>query len=240
MKRPVLIIFLSLFSFLVVGQKIKDLGANPVWQTGKIILKDKTKLEGSVYYNTGFGTVQFKKAPQDEIISIQENRVLELTYFDPALNRSRNYVSLVYLDMETDREHELLFEIIKDFEKFAVLSRISKPLLLLPSNTNPGILNEVNDFVKEKTLIEVEGIFFLGNDNKLQPYCLIKSTEVDGLILDYSRSKSKVIKSKILETLMADHWKELKAYSKEAKLDPSKKADLIRILDHYEQLLAQQ
>lgn len=237
MKRITLVVFLVLITFLLPAQKMKDLGAKPVWVDGVIVLKDKTRLEGKIYYNTSFGTVQFKD--DGEVLSIQENRVLEIRYFDPTLNRLRNYSSFVYAERETGQDQELLFEIIKDFESFAVLSRISKPLLFLPSNTDPGMLGEVNDFIKKKTLIEIEGIFFLGNDNELQLYCLIKNTEVDGLFRDYSKADSKVLKSKIPETFMEEHWEDIKAYIRQARLDPSKKDDLIRILDHYEQLVAQ-
>lgn len=238
MRKQILITGL-LYLFIVnplVAQKRKDFGIKPLWRQGTITFKDETKFEGLVYYNSNFGTIQIKSA-QGEIISFPENKILSMSYFDDKLNRSVHYTSLVYKDTLADKEYELFFEVIKDFRKFAVLSRLTTASLLFPVNSNTEAFDILDDFVsKKRAYVQVEGIFFIDKSNRLELYCLIKNMDFDGLLYDYSKSETKILKSKSLKRNTADHWDELKEYIRKNQLDPKIKSHLIRILDHYEQL----
>lgn len=240
MRQIPLTICLLLISLTIQAQGLRELGIKPVWREGNIQLKDNTTLKGLVYYNTSFGTIQFKSIEEAEVISFQENRVLTMNFFDQQLNRTKNYTAITYTDTATDRQHQSLFEVIKDFGDFAVLSRISKAAQLYPSNYNNEYINTLHDFgvPDDKMYIQIEGIFFVDKRRKLALYSLIKDMDYDGLLYDYSKSKSKIIKSKVLRDYTKNHWDDLQVYIKENKLKPKLKSDLIRILDHYEHLIA--
>ena len=240
MQKISVLICLLLSGFTLYAQDVRKLGMNPTWYTGSLQLKSSDKLEGLIYYNTSFGTIQYKSKAEDETLSFQENRILKLQFFDPKLNRTRFYTAITHLDTLTDKVQETLFEMVKDFENFAVLSRISKASVLLPSKYNPNYISIFQDFgvPEDKMFIQVEGIFFIDKRNKLTLYSLIKDMDYDGLIYDYQKSKSKIIKSNVLKEYTKDHWEELETYIKENKLKPKFKDDLLRILDHYEHLRA--
>jgi hypothetical protein len=240
MQKISLLICLLLVGLITHAQDIRKLGMNPTWYEGSLQLKSTDKLEGLIYYNTNFGTIQYKSKSQGETISFQENRVMKMHYFDPKLNRTRHYSAITYIDTLTDKIHETLFEVFKDFGDFVVLSRISKAALLFPSNYNPNSITILQDFgvPADKMFVQVEGIFFIDKRNKLALFCLIKDMDYDGLLYDYQKSKSKIIQSEVLEDYTKDHWISLEKYIKENKLKPKLKDDLVRILDHYEHLRA--
>jgi len=219
----------------IFSQNVSELGMTPKWSDGKITLKNKSTYEGPIYYNTHFGTIQYKS--DDEIISLQENKVLSMTFFDKDLKDPRSYYTFTYRDTLTDKDHELLFEILKDFKTFGVLSRLTKASIFLPSNNSPN-RNILHDFgvPPDKMFIQVEGIFFVNERNKLELFSLIKDMDYDGVLYNYSKSKSKIIKEKLLREYTGKYWEEIKIYIKQNKLKLKMKPDLLRILDHYEQL----
>lgn len=233
-----LCIFLWSYNFLP-AQTLRTLGMNPIWRDGYIVLKDNSSYRGKVYYNTNFGTIQYKPDDEGEIITFQENRILSMNYFDEEMDRSRNYHAFAYTDTLADREYESLFEIIKDFKTFAVLSRSSKASMLFPANYNPyNIMGMFQDFgvTQDKMFIQVEGIFFIDSRDKLELYTLIRNIDFDGVLYDYSKTKSKIIKRSILKEFTKKFWSNIEQYIKQNKLKPQNKNDLLQILDYYEEL----
>ena len=237
-------IFISLCILLwsqnfLSAQTLRTLGMNPIWRDGHIVLKDNSSYRGKVYYNTNFGTIQYKPDNESEIITFQENRILSLNYFEEETNRSRNYHAFTYIDTLADREYESLFEIIKDFKTFAVLSRSSKASMFLPANYNSyNVVGMFKDFgvTQDKMFIQVEGIFFIDSRNKLELYMLIRNTDFDGVLNDYSKTKSKIIERSILKEYTKKFWNNIEQYIKQNKLKPQNKNDLLQILDYYEEL----
>lgn len=242
MKRCVVIMILwVLFTVVGFGQNgkklNKDLGINAAWSIGKITLDGGKVLEGLVYYNSNFGTIQYKQKENSQVTSYQEANVLALSFFDTALNRTRNYLTLHYKIKDDGIEGDLFFEVIREYENFAVLSRLTKAVLFFP--TGPSDFGDViNDFVKKKKIVQLEGVFFLGEDNELELYTLTKSTTVDGMLLDYNKSQTQVVKANLLSTFTGEYWPTLNAYIEDNDLKPKRKSDLIRVLDEYDHLLA--
>ena len=105
------------------------------------------------------------------------------------------------------------------------------------ANQNPNTRNIFNDFgLNDKVYARVEGVFFVDKREKLELYLMLYDFDYDGVIFDYSNSKTKYNKESILKRYSGEHWNELKYYMKKSKLKPSKRPDLLRILDHLEQL----
>lgn len=238
MKTARLILLILIVSHQLYSQKVRELGMTPVWSHGKVILKNNKIYEGEIYYNTHFGTVQFKRVDESEIISVQENNVQSITYFDKILNRTRNYYTFPVRDTLTDKNYELLFEIVKDFKTSAVLSRMTRASIFFPINYSSS-RNILHDFgvPPDRMYVQIEGIFFVDNREKVELYSLIMDMDYDGLLYDYSKSKSKIIKDKLLKNFAGPHWEEISKYIKQNKLKPKFKPDLIRILDQYEYLI---
>src|SRR5687768_12134079 len=125
MQKILVSLCLLFTAFTTHAQEGLKLGMTPTWYTGSLQLKSTDELQGLIYYNTNFGTIQYKPEIQAETLSFQENRILKMQFFDPKLNRTRYYTAITYIDTLTDKIHETLFEVMKDFGDFVVLSRIS-------------------------------------------------------------------------------------------------------------------
>ena len=237
MKKLLLAVFILLFSQYLFGQKVRELGMTPKWSDGKVTLKNNEVYKGELYYNTNSGTIQFKSNDTDELISWHEDRIQSLSFFDKDLKKVRNYYTFPYTDTTTDREDELLFEIIIDFITFGVLSRFTKASLFIPAayRSNKNILHDFG-VPADKVYSQIEGIFFIDKRNKLELFCVIIDIDYDGLISGYTKSKSKILKEKLLKNALGEHWEEIKVYIKENKLKTKMKPDLLRVLDHYDTL----
>jgi uncharacterized membrane protein len=111
--------------------------------------------------------------------------------------------------------------------------------MLFPANYNPyNIMGMFQDFgvTQDKMFIQVEGIFFIDSRDKLELYTLIRNIDFDGVLYDYSKTKSKIIKRSILKEFTKKSWSNIEQYIKQNKLKPQKKNDLLQILDYYEEL----
>jgi hypothetical protein len=222
---------------VVNGQNLKNLGLDTEWRPGTIVLKDNTILKGLIQYNTQFGVIHFKETKDEESIPLQEKRVLKMSFLDKETSLTRSFHMFTLRDTLRDKEYDLLFEIIKDYKDFGVLSRRSTTAMFFSGYRAdaPDFMDELG-LPKPKVFSQIELIMFVNNRQKLEPVLAIQDIEYDGYAVDYTKSKSKLIKEKVIKDYTGQHWDTLSKYIKEHKLKLNRKDDLMRVLDHFEQL----
>jgi hypothetical protein len=210
-----------------------DLNQSTNWYRGEIKLRSEKTLVGFIQNNDRLGLIKFKTNldTDDTEESFQEKSILALEYFDTDRNKLRIFYSFNYKSEESGFSGSLLFEVIKDFKTFAVLSKKSKMDLVGKDNSG------MEGFSKAAGLIigQKEGFFCVDETGKLEYFLIVEYTMKDGIMRDKKKNKIKY-KEAVLRKYFNEHWDEIKEYAAENGLRFSNKDDIVSLLDQYDLL----
>jgi hypothetical protein len=220
---------------LAQPRKSKILTYDTAAYEGAIWLSNDTKINGRISFNDNDGIVTLIDG--EESHSFTSRGVVMFEYLDPRLNRSKRFYSLEFLDKETGFKDFYFFEVLKEFESFAVLMKIDRIKTearqrILHHQTSPLIL-ERND----KKHTQTKTIYFANDQGVFEPYLKIVDTELGGDILDVNRTSNHFINAKLFERYTGKHFSALQGFAKKNKLSFKLKDDLLVILDEYERML---
>lgn len=229
---------LMVFVFLstnIYAQISDDLGINSQWVDASITLKNGESFERQIQHNQFTGNIIFQNA-DGENISMQENRILSMEYSDPTTGQYRIFYSFEYREKGTGREQEMLFEIIKDFKGFAVLSKYLPATAL--GNTSDN--DEIDVFASRShgnVYGQAEIILFVGAEADLELYIVLAYIKKDGFLFDQTKYKVKIVDKKLPKKYLAEYWDQVKVFMDENRFDLRSKRELLQVLDYYESLV---
>jgi hypothetical protein len=200
--------------------------------SGKIQLTDGTELTGTIVFNDNDGSVTFQR--DDESRSFNARTLLGFEFYDRQSLRTRRFYSMQFDNPETGVIEPNIFEVLKEFDSFAVLSGFSR-IKATGSSNSMGMLSTANG-KNSLTLEQFETIYFVTTDGKLEPYLVIIERERSGDFLDYNTKRNKFVRPELFKKYTGEHFKSLTTYAKANDLSFKRKSDLIEILNEFERL----
>src|SRR5689334_22568635 len=125
MKRRVSVLLgCVLFSMASQAQEkvLKEIQAANIWCDGSILLNDGSELKGLLRYDDKNSIVNFQDG--DNARSFTARSVAGFEFSDAISNKQRIFYSLEYEDPLNNAVQPLFFELLRDFQTFAIISKI--------------------------------------------------------------------------------------------------------------------
>ena len=213
------------------------------WSSGSIMTNDGSELKGLLKYNDKNGILSFQNGGDTRAFTARN--VAGFEFFDEGMKKQRIFYSFPYEDSQNNIKRPLFFEVIKEFESFAVLSKVDPLEIEHNSVSSPAGISPITGAVARgqtwgtiTEMSQTETIYFMDTKAVIRPYVQIIEKEVDGVFYDISKTKNKMIDDDLLEEFIgANNNKKLVSYAKENKLSFKRKSDLIKILGYYSELV---
>lgn len=230
------VILFSFLSITAVGQRGKSsiVKYETKAQDGKVVLTNGTELKGQIVFNDNDGVVTVYAGEASH--SFYSRRVLKFEFYDDNAARYRLFYSLEYSDPETGFTDMEIFEVLKELNSFAVLVKIDRIRTearkgLLEPTVSPMLVDR-----SSKKFMQTQTVFFMNQEGTFEPYLRIVEKEFDGGLLDYNERNTRYIDAGLFRKYTGDHYRALMEYAKANKLSFRRKADIIRILEEYQNI----
>jgi hypothetical protein len=238
-------VFLLLFSFLQASvsygqeKKFNELDPDIEWGDGSILLNSGKELKGLVRFNDREGLLSYESGSQSATYTSRSVTAFE--FYDERIQKQRIFYSLEYEDSKTNVKRPLFFELLRDLGNFAILSKMD-PVDIKEQSSGSGMVQVPGFFVitpatSNVKIIQIETVYFLDQDGKIEPYVKVVRKETDGLLIDTSKMKNKSIDKTLPKKYFGeDDYKKILEYAEELDLKINKKEDFLKILDYYESI----
>ena len=219
------------------------LPASIEWNDGSIMTNDGSEVKGLLKYNDKNGLLSYQNGSDTRTFTSRS--VVGFEFFDERMRKQRIFYSFPYEDSQNNIKRPLFFEVIQEFESFAVLSKVD-PLEIdhkavsSPAGFDPytNTIARGQNWGTTTEISQTETIYLMDTKANIKPYVQIIEKEVDGVFYDISKTKNKMIDDDLLEEFVGtNNNKKLVSYAKENKLSFKRKSDLIKILGYYSELL---
>lgn len=224
----------------VVVEKLAEDAYN--WSEGSVLLNDGTELFGVLKFDDKTGLLSYKNG--DNSKTLIARNVAGFEFYDEKMKRQRVFYSLEFGEDAYNKKFHF-FEVLKEFKAFAVLSKVD-PIEIQQRthgnnsptmNANGAMGPSVGIMYTTTEVEQTETIYFMDINNNISPYVKIVERDIDGLFSRH-RTKNKFIAEELFQIYAGDDFQQLVRFADENDLSFKSKKDLIRILDHYEQLLS--
>lgn len=236
-----LLFFLALFEN-TRGQDFAATGDDIEWSEGQITLTKGVTLKGVVRYNSKTGLLAFDSGKELKVLTPRS--VLSFEYYDAIRQSQRKFYSLEVEDAKGIKKPQF-FEVLKELKTFALIST-ENPMELKKKQTWDPLYSSFfstgydgSSYVTKTIASQVEIIYLIDLEGDINPYLILSNEELPRTFSNDTKTKikSKVVGEEHLKGLTTPHYTELKTYAKKMKLKFEDKAELLRILEHYEQLV---
>ncbi len=244
-KKYLLFAFLYCLNSLYASAQTHEYhGTDTKWYEGSVVLSDGTELTGLIRNNEKGGVISYKeKANEKTFESFRAASILSLEYFDIDRGIARKFYSLSTTNANDGIEDIFLFEILREFEHFAVLSLLGKTTghetkeIIVPM-IGVGGLPTPSTIPGKEIFMQTEEIYFMNEDGKRELYMLIEHRDVDASIYKYKTDKGKVDDPSLPSRYMSNsEWTEVTNYVKRINLKVDNKEKLLTLLDYYATLV---
>ena len=212
--------------------KQKLIAINEKWYEGKVILEDNRQFAGSVSYNYLEGIMHFKSDTDTRTCTARN--ILGFDFFDDDLGDRRVFKSIL-LEGEDGVQAPAFFEILKEFEHFAVLSKVSSLETVKRTYPTDPIRSSTPTGWVHKSVQQKETLYIFDDRGIVRPYLRVFHEEGSGK--RRMMSNEKFIKKDLLKEYIGKTYPELEDYAKKNELSFKNKDELLAILDHYELIL---
>lgn len=224
------------------AQDFEDISLSPMdieWSDGKIELNDGVSLKGLIQFNDKTGILSFEEGGNRR--SFTARTVAAFEYFDHGAGKRKFFLSLPFEDSHSGAKRPLFFEVLKEFESFAVLLK-KDPVEVNQLVTHaPGTpLNNENAMTNSNTIVRVhqlETIYFMSSSAEIDLYLEIENREINGMFGQRSRTKQNSYNESILKKYLGTSYGQIQAYKKENNLKFNVKEDFLRLMEYYETLV---
>jgi hypothetical protein len=206
---------------------------------GSVTLSDGSKISGMIAFNDNDAIVQVKNG--EEVRTFSGKDIIAFDFMDQVNLEDRKFLVMEYADPETGQNEYSFFEILAEFEAFAILSKIDRVkaepqrnVLGLPAS--PALVDKTNTTIITS---QTETIFFLNSDGEFQPFVKIVAREFERVLIDSRQDKNYFINKKLFEQYTGIHYPALKKYIDENKLKLKIKEDFLQVVQEYKRLVGQ-
>lgn len=204
------------------------------WYEGKVILNDGISIAGQVQYNHFDATVRIKN--DDGTRSFNTRTVQSFEFDDKERGRRRKILTIPYDVLGKGTDELLFFEVLKEFESFALLSRVSG---LIAKST----MNDPSNYQLPFEAEQVEYLYVFDDQGNSKLIMEVKYEENSLFYSTKTQFATTQVKTRIKESepfkeyINGPDYAKLEIYAKENKLSFKDRNDLIIILDQYERML---
>lgn len=202
---------------------------------GSVENLDGEIFKGEITFNDNQGIVTVENDGESK--SFTPKKAAGFEFQDMELSRHRVFHVFDYLNKGTGFTNPAFFEVLGEFQSFAVLAKIDpvevKPQKgILPRSANTMVASD-----HTKVAFQTETIFIMNDSGEIQPYLELREKEIEGVYFDTRTKRKKFIDRDLLEEYFGTLYPELEAYASANTLEFNVKEDLVKILDRYKQLL---
>jgi hypothetical protein len=231
----VLVIFINSIAAHSQAKRSEILEFEVVWRYGNVTLGDGTVIKGQISFNDNTGIVSVKQ-DEDNVRYFTAKNVASFYFYDQKAMRDRNFYVMEYTEPDEGVSRYCFFEVLKEFKSFAVLAKID-PIATKVTGRAKLAQPNANRPQKQVVATQTETIFFMTDQGDIQPYLKIIEKEVEGEWWDSNRTKNQFVNKDLFEKFTRAFYKDLVAFAEEHQLSFKRKSDLVKILDHYQELL---
>lgn len=200
-----------------------------------MLLNDGSKYEGLIEDNKFTGIVSIQNRKDSSFRSVRSSLIQGMEYFDRGRNIQRKFISLETVDATHKTKDIFLYEIIKEFDDFAILSFYEEKDVIQNRNdqiTIPsanGVYSTANWNGGEISVTHGETFCFLNKEGEREIFASISITEVNGL-----RSKSKTIAKRnvLIKYFGESRWEEALSYIKQKGLNLNDGEAILEAIDY--------
>ncbi|HTG55332.1 MAG TPA: hypothetical protein VL943_03630 [Niabella sp.] len=228
---------LSFFSSSAQTRKSMIIRYDTTARPGKVVLTDGAEIKGNVIFNDNDGIV-IVRLDNHETKSFNAKRLTSFQFYASDLGRLRSFYCMEFPDSETGIKNVEFFEVLKEFNAFAVLSKIDRLKTVTPFNLAGKHKPKAIADRKDLKIVQTETVYFVNRDGQFDPYLKLEILETDGDIVDGHGKKKRVIEADVFEKYTTAHFAELNSFAGQNKLSFKDKEDIVKILDEYERLIA--
>lgn len=235
MKALISILLVSLCS----ASLAQDATQQASWSKGSVILTDGTRLTGHIKYSDRDNYITYINNEEKKVFT--SSNFIQTSFYDDVRGEQRSFVSLPYKVGPADQKEFVIFEILKEFPGFAVLSRSEPaPQGLLGATTSIIMSTPITRSSYETDTNQQEVIFLIDNDGIIRPYLQLvyrkHDTRISAAYAD-GRAKGKILNEKLLvEHVGSPLYQKLLAYAADNHLTFSRKLDFMKVLAYYESI----
>jgi hypothetical protein len=206
------------------------------WSEGSVILNDGKQLTGLLRYDDRNGILAFEN--NGEARSFNPRSIVGFEFSDQALDRQRVFYTIEYEDDKNSTKQPFFFEVLKDFQTFAVISRADRvdvmqnPKKIKLYGLTPHLGFDPTNLRRQVTAEQLEMIYFMDEQGNIEPYAQVIRIIKKRLLLDTKREESKLIDGKLVAKYFSKEEKEsMEKFAVANNLDFRYKEDLMKILD---------
>ena len=116
------------------------------WSSGSILTNDGTELKGLLKYNDKNGLLSYENGNDTKILTAR--KVAGFEFLDEKIGKQRVFYSFPYEDSQNNVKRHLFFEAIKEFDRFAVLSKVDPVEIDQSPVSSPARIDPVKNTVK--------------------------------------------------------------------------------------------
>jgi hypothetical protein len=203
-----------------------SLGLNTEWKKGSLVLDNNSTLNGLIQFNDKLGMIKFKKTPGGAEESFVETSIFAMQLYDEDTRSWRNFAVFNINEEETGRQGTLLFEVLIEFNKFALLTRIEP--------VNLATRNRQDSFGQYQTVK-------VGYE-QFEKFCLVDQEGTATLVLAVSEFERKkfsmapklkpILDKLAIEKYLGGDWEKFQELVKRNKLNLKKRDDFIRAFEY--------
>lgn len=207
---------------------------------GHVLLSNGQRYDGLVKNNHKTGVVSIKNESDSTQRTVRYEQIHSMEYFDPAQQISRKFISLETKDVTQKEKDILLFEIVKEFEDFAILSLQGDVVVVetprndihMPQVSPTGMPMGNSSWNDGKTILsQTETLFFLNQEGEREYFASIINTYKKGLL---ESTKTKVdLNTKVPPKYFgATRWEDTVQHFKNKGLKIKDKETLFDAIDY--------
>jgi hypothetical protein len=224
MKYLIVVTFL-LIPFYTSGQRnhVNKFIADKEWRPGSISLVNGSNRSGYIKFNDKTGLLSFRD--EEEEMTFTPNTVNRFT-FQQTDSTKREFYALLIQEYEQPLEHLAFFEVLRQFNDFALLARPYRAETKKRRTYSPGVgWIDMYDYVDQNEIL-----YFVDDKGKVMPYMKVTYES------DQRRPRAEMLNAHLLKVYTGPHYSAVQKFLKEHKLKVKRRQDLLLVLDHYAQL----
>jgi hypothetical protein len=208
-------------------------GYTSFFSEGSVLLKNDTQLTGLLRFDENSNVLSYENA--NDFKNLEARSCLGFEFFDEEQQKQRVFYVFQYEDESNPKKH-YFFEVLKQFNNFTVLSKV-EPAKVKISSVDSGSLgpNSPPPTVFVSKVSQLETVFIMDAGGVTKPYAKLVKVETNSAGADF---KDRFFDESLLKRYTQAHYALLQQFANRNNLNFSRKEDLIKILNEYEQLLS--
>ncbi len=231
----ILLVIVSITSGFAQSDAAEALLPALKWNKGSVVLIDGTELKGNLKYNERAGLLSFES--DTEARSFTPRGIVGFEFYDTNVNRHRVFYSFEYEDpFREPTSHPYVFEVLKEFDDFAVLSRFD-PMDIRHVTPAVSFTAMPATNIPRSSLDLSETVYILTRDGEIAPYLRLGERMADGGLFDSEKKKKKSVNRVLSEYFAEPGLSRMMDYAERESLNVTEKEDFIKALTYYKQLM---